>query len=123
MQAVVVYILIGLAVLVVGLRIYKIITNKYVYCFNIEGGAQQNTVLTANIDEATPFEIMSAREYSGRQNYDESWLSARLGADYLVNRWMSVFANIMWEQEWCGNGNNDYDYDRFRGTLGVRFHY
>ena len=49
----------------------NVITNKYVYCFNIEGGAQQNTVLTANIDEATPFEIMSAREYSGRQNYDE----------------------------------------------------
>ena len=21
------------------------------------------------------------------------------------------------------NGNKDYDYDRFRGTLGVRFHY
>ena len=32
MQAVVVYILIGLAVLVVGLRIYKIITNKHKCC-------------------------------------------------------------------------------------------
>ena len=49
--------------------------------------------------------------------------SFKLGADYLVNRWMSVFANLMWEQEWCGNGNNDYEYDRLRGTVGVRFHY
>lgn len=32
MQAVVVYILIGLAVLAVGLRIYKIITNKHKCC-------------------------------------------------------------------------------------------
>ncbi len=79
--------------------------------------------LTANVSWRYEENIYSDAAYTRRQNYDESWLSARLGADYLVNRWMSVFANIMWEQEWCGNGNNDYDYDRFRGTLGVRFHY
>ena len=79
--------------------------------------------LTANVSWRYEENVYSDDAYTRRQNYDESWLSARLGADYLVNRWMSVFANIMWEQEWCGNGNKDYDYDRFRGTLGVRFHY
>lgn len=79
--------------------------------------------LTANISWRYEENIYSDNAYTRRQNYDESWLSARLGADYLVNRWMSVFANVMWEEEWSGNGNSNYDYDRFRGTLGVRFHY
>ena len=79
--------------------------------------------LNANISWRYDENVYSDSYYTRRQNYDESWLSARLGADYLVNRWMSVFANIMWEEEWAGNGNSDYDYDRLRGTLGVRFHY
>ena len=79
--------------------------------------------LTANVSWRYEENIYSDSSYTRRQNYDETWLSARLGADYLVNRWMSVFANMSWEQEWCGNGNNNYDYDRLRGMLGVRFHY
>ena len=79
--------------------------------------------LTANVSWRYEENVYSDSAYTRRQNYDETWLSARLGADYLVNRWMSVFANIMWEEEWCGKGNSNYDYDRFRGTLGVRFHY
>ena len=96
--------------------------------YTLGGGVSYLTLgdrlnLTANVSWRYEENIYSDDAYTRRQNYDESWLSARLGADYLVNRWMSVFANIMWEQEWCGNGNKDYDYDRFRGTLGVRFHY
>ena len=79
--------------------------------------------LTANVSWRYEENVYSDSAYTRRQNYDETWLSARLGADYLINRWMSVFANIMWEEEWCGKGNSNYDYDRFRGTLGVRFHY
>ena len=55
-------------------------------------------------------------------DYDEEFLSIRLGADYTINRWMSVFANVMWEEEWCDD-RDEYDYDRFRGTIGIRFHY
>ena len=96
--------------------------------YTLGGGVSYLTLgdrlnLTANVSWRYEENIYSDSAYTHRQNYDESWLSARLGADYLVNRWMSVFANIMWEQEWCGHGNKDYDYDRFRGTLGVRFHY
>ena len=49
----------------------NVVSKKYVYCYDIEGGPTQNTVLTDDISQATPFEIMSAREYSGRENYDE----------------------------------------------------
>ena len=34
---------------------------------------------------------------------------------------MSVFASLTWEEEWCDR--RAYDYDRFRGTIGMRFHY
>lgn len=60
--------------------------------------------------------------YLGYGNdFDEQILSARLGADYTINRWMSVFAYITWEEEWCDE--RAYDYNRFRGTIGMRFHY
>ncbi len=62
-------------------------------------------------------------KYLGAGNdYDEDILSVRLGATYTINRWVSVFANISWEEEWC-DSHKDYDYDRYRGTVGVRFHY
>lgn len=79
--------------------------------------------LSANLSWRFEENCYSDSVYTHRQNYDESWMAARLGADYLVNRWMSVFANVTWDQEWTGHSNSDYDYDRFRGTLGVRFHY
>ena len=66
--------------------------------------------------------VYSDRYLSSGNNYDEDILSIRLGATYTINRWVSVFANLMWEEEWCDN-HSDYDYDRFRGTLGVRLHY
>lgn len=96
--------------------------------YTLSGGVSYLTLgdrlnLNANISWRYEENIYSDDAYTRRQNYDETWLSARLGADYLVNRWMSVFANVIWEQEWTGNGNSNYDYDRLRGTLGVRFHY
>ena len=61
--------------------------------------------------------------YLGAGNdYDEDFMSVRIGADYTLNRWMSIFASLIWEEEWCEK-HSSYDYDRFRGTLGVRFHY
>jgi hypothetical protein len=54
-------------------------------------------------------------------DYHETIYSARLSANYTLNRWVSLFANIMWEDN--TSDNIYYEYDRFRGTLGVRFHY
>ena len=60
--------------------------------------------------------------YSSRQNYDYTYISTRLAADYLLNRWSSIFAQLIWDNQSYDN-NSDHDYDRFRGVLGVRFHY
>jgi hypothetical protein len=54
-------------------------------------------------------------------DYDETIVSARLSANYTLNRWVSLFANIVWEDN--SSDNMYWEYDRVRGTLGVRFHY
>lgn len=79
--------------------------------------------LTANLSWRYEENAFSDSYYTHRQNYDETWLSARLGADYLLNRWMSVFASVTWDEQWCSEDNDQLNYDRFRGTVGVRFHY
>ncbi len=55
-------------------------------------------------------------------NYTEDIFSARIGATYTFNRWVSLFANLIYEKDFCDE-NSAYEYDRFRGTLGIRFHY
>jgi hypothetical protein len=62
--------------------------------------------------------------YAERAAYDysEFIVSARLGATYTINRWMSVFANVLWEDSSCDE-KDYYDYSRVRGTIGLRFHY
>lgn len=68
-------------------------------------------------------DIVYSDRYLGAGNdYDEDFMSVRLGANYILNRWMSLFANFIWEESWCDE-RSAYDYHRFRGTLGVRFHY
>lgn len=78
-------------------------------------------VLTANVAWRYEDTCYNDRYLAHGNNYDEDILSIRLGATYTIDRWVSVFANLTWEEEWCDK--RDYDYDRFRGTLGLRFHY
>ena len=77
--------------------------------------------LTANIAWRHEENVYSDRYLGHGNNYDEDLMSVRLGATYTLNRWMSIFGNIQWEEEWCDK--SAYDYDRFRGTVGVRLHY
>jgi hypothetical protein len=58
---------------------------------------------------------------SASRDYNETIISARLSANYTLNRWVSLFANVMWEDN--SSDHTYYEYDRFRGTMGVRFHY
>ena len=77
--------------------------------------------LTANLAWRYEDTCYNDRYLAYGNDFDETILSFRLGASYIINRWMSVFAQITWEEEWCDK--RDYDYDRFRGTIGLRFHY
>lgn len=67
------------------------------------------------------------REYSYADNadYDLDWFTARLGLNYVMNRYVTLFARAEFQQCW-GEGNpraDYYDYDRVRGTVGLRFTY
>lgn len=74
--------------------------------------------LTANV----AFRMEENASYLSRSsNYDAPFISGRLGATYTLNRWVSLYSHLIWEKEW--NDISYYDYDRFRATLGVRFHY
>ena len=77
--------------------------------------------LTANLAWRYEDTCYNDRYLAHGNDFDETILSFRLGASYIINRWISVFAQITWEEEWCDK--RDYDYDRFRGTIGLRFHY
>ena len=78
--------------------------------------------LTGNIAWRHEQNVYSDRYLANGNDFDEDILSVRLGANYVMNRWVSLFANFTWEEEWAESHSN-YDYHRFRGTLGVRFHY
>ena len=77
--------------------------------------------LTANIAWRYEDTCYNDRYIAYGNDFDETILSVRLGASYIINRWVSVFANFTWEEEWCDR--RAYDYNRFRGTIGMRFHY
>ena len=67
-------------------------------------------------------EIVYTDSYAGSfPDYDEDLVSIRIGANYYFNRWISVFANFTWQEEW--SGKSEYDYSRYRGTVGLRLHY
>ena len=77
--------------------------------------------LTANVAWRYEDTCYNDRYLGYGNDFDEQILSFRLGANYTINRWMSVFADVTWEEEWCDV--RAYGYDRFRGTVGMRFHY
>ena len=94
--------------------------------YSLSGGLSYLTLgdkltLTANVAWRYEDTCYNDRYLAYGNDFDEDILSNRLGADYVINRWMSVFAALTWEEEWCDR--RSYDYDRFRGTIGMRFHY
>lgn len=95
-------------------------------CYTLSGGVSYLTLgdklnLHANLAWRYEENVYNDRYLAAGNEDDETILSVRLGADYLINRWVSVFANFTWEEEFCDT--SAYEYDRFRGTIGLRFHY
>lgn len=59
--------------------------------------------------------------------YEDNYLTGRLALNYTVNRFLQAFGRVEYQTVMTdgGNvrGNNYYDYDRFRGTIGLRLTY
>ena len=81
--------------------------------------------MKATVDFAYRKETHEYVEYK-EDDYDEDIWTARLGLTYKVNRFLSVFGRVEYQTEMCTGGSvrsNVYDYDRWRGTVGVTLSY
>ena len=95
--------------------------------YSLSGGVSYLTLgdrvnLTANISYRLDETVWNDRYLAHGSDYDETILSFSLGASYTINRWVSINSNFTWEENWCEN-HDDYNYDRFRFSVGMRFHY
>ena len=64
--------------------------------------------------------------YSRGYDYDDDIITARLGLNYTLNRFLQLFGRIEYQTRMCDGGDvrgHNYDYDRFRGTVGMRLTY
>ena len=81
--------------------------------------------LNATADLAYRNESHEYSEY-GAEDYDENIWTTRLGLNYNINRFVSVFGRFEYQNDQTSGASvrgHRYDYDRFRGTLGVRMTY
>lgn len=83
-------------------------------------GKLNTTVDFAYRNESHTYSLSSSDEVN-----QDIW-TARLGANYRLNRFFSVFGSMEYQTS-DSNGSQSrahrYDYDRFRGTVGVRLSY
>lgn len=85
--------------------------------------------LNGTFDLAYRREGRECQGYTGgtrSYDYDLDIFTARLGLSYTLNRYLSLFTNFeyrMSRPSSTNGGGVGYDYDRFRGTLGVRLTY
>lgn len=72
---------------------------------------------------------IEAHEYSvnSYSDYDTDVMTFRLRSDYRINSWMSIYGSIEYYDEQnnsnSSRGGRDFDYDRWRGTVGFRLRY
>lgn len=65
--------------------------------------------------------------YDGNSSdYTDHIVTGRLGLNYTLNRFFQIFGSVEYQIDNCHGGDagrRDYDYDRFRGTVGLRLTY
>lgn len=79
------------------------------------------------------FDVAYRREtheysYAGASDYDLDILTFRLGLNYYLNRYLSIFGTAEYRASMCSGSSKDevedyYDYNRVRATLGMRLTY
>ena len=76
--------------------------------------------LTGNLDMAYRKQCTEYAEYE-TDNYDEDIWTSRVGLNYNLNRFFTFFARL--EYQFTDSERRAYEYDRWRGTVGVRISY
>ena len=60
---------------------------------------------------------------SSSRDYDLDVLSGRIGLNYTLNRFFSLYTYGEYLRSWNDSSSSSYDYDRWRITGGVRLTY
>lgn len=96
--------------------------------YTLSAGVRKNLVrnqLHATFDLAYRKETHEYTEYAA-DDYDEDIWTVRFGLSYDISRIASVYGRIEYQTEETEGGSargHEYDYDRWRGTVGVRLTY
>ncbi|MBR1921795.1 MAG: outer membrane beta-barrel protein [Kiritimatiellae bacterium] len=64
--------------------------------------------------------------YTRGYDYDDDIITARCGLTYTLNRFLQVYGRLEYQTDMCDGGNvrgHNYDYDRFRATVGMTLTY
>ena len=64
--------------------------------------------------------------YTRGYDYDDDIITARIGLNYTLNRFLQIYGRLEYQTDMCDGGDvrgHNYDYDRFRGTVGMRLTY
>ncbi len=81
--------------------------------------------VNGTVDVAYRRETHEYTEYEV-DDYDEDIWTFRVGVNYKVNRFVGLFGRVEYQTEETSNGGargHAWDYDRWRGTVGVRLTY
>ncbi|MBQ6137595.1 MAG: outer membrane beta-barrel protein [Kiritimatiellae bacterium] len=81
--------------------------------------------VNGTLDLAYRHETHEYTEYA-EDDYDEDIWIFRLGLNYKINRYVGLFGRVEYQTEETSNGGargHEWDYDRWRGTVGVRLTY
>lgn len=81
--------------------------------------------LTGTLDLSYRLETNEYAEYDA-DDYDEDIWTIRLGLTYRLGRYVDVYGRIEYQDEETHGGSarsHEYDYDRWRGTVGMRLTY
>jgi len=82
--------------------------------------------LIASLDLAYRHEAQSYSDDVGYGDYTADVLTGRIGLDYTLCRFMAVFGRAEYQKRFAHGGyadHQDWDYDRWRLTVGFRFQY
>ncbi len=77
--------------------------------------------LNATFDVNYRHEQHEYSEYRS-DDYDRDIITARLGLNYVINRFLTAFTSAEF-QNFSSHDRSDYDYDRWRLSIGMRFTY
>ena len=64
--------------------------------------------------------------YTRGYDYDDDIITARIGLNYTLNRFLQLYGRLEYQTDMCDGGDargHNYDYDRFRGTVGMSLTY